>query len=77
MTDEFKLVLASNNAGKLKELQAMFTPLGVTLVAQGALGVTEADFDRVIEGALADHCHKTNPRLASADDYRAMLTASL
>ncbi|WP_101047784.1 iron-containing alcohol dehydrogenase [Macromonas nakdongensis] len=42
-----------------------------------ALGVTEADFDRVITGALADHCHKTNPRLASADDYRAMLTASL
>jgi alcohol dehydrogenase class IV len=29
------------------------------------LGVELAWFDKIIEGALADHCHKTNPRLAS------------
>jgi 4-hydroxybutyrate dehydrogenase len=42
-----------------------------------AMGVQRDWYDRIIHGALADHCHKTNPRLATAEDYEAMLTASL
>ncbi|MDM4765159.1 iron-containing alcohol dehydrogenase [Pelomonas sp. SE-A7] len=42
-----------------------------------ALGVQEAQFEAVIEHALLDHCHKTNPRLASSEDYRALLQASM
>ena len=42
-----------------------------------AMGVTESLFDQVITGALADHCHKTNPRIASAEQYLVMLAQSL
>jgi alcohol dehydrogenase class IV len=42
-----------------------------------AMGVDESMFDRIIAGAMKDHCHKTNPRIASADDYREMLAASM
>ncbi|WP_219210681.1 iron-containing alcohol dehydrogenase [Variovorax boronicumulans] len=42
-----------------------------------ALDVSPELFPRVIEGALKDHCHKTNPREASPADYQAMLMDSL
>ena len=41
------------------------------------VGVTPAIFEQVIDGSMADHCHKTNPRLATRDDYREMLASSL
>ena len=47
-------------------------PSGLT-----AMGVTRDLFERIIDGAMADHCHKTNPRLATRNDYRRMLEISL
>jgi 4-hydroxybutyrate dehydrogenase len=34
-------------------------------------------FPNIIKGALQDHSHKTNPRIASVNDYQMMLEASL
>ena len=50
-----KIVLASNNQGKLAELQAMFAPLGVELIRQADLGVGEAEEPHrtFVENALA------------------------
>lgn len=47
-------------------------PSGLT-----AMGVERAQFGQIISGALADHCHKTNPRIATAQEYEDMLGASL
>ena len=42
-----------------------------------AMGVSPEQFDPIITGALADHCHKMNPRIASRDDYHSMLEQAL
>lgn len=54
-----QLVLASNNAKKLAELQALLAPTGLALVTQGALGIPEAEEPHVtfIENALAKARH--------------------
>ena len=46
-------------------------PSGLT-----AMGVGPELDERIVERALPDHCHKTNPRIASAADYHALLAAS-
>jgi XTP/dITP diphosphohydrolase len=50
-----RLVLASNNAGKLREFRRLLEPLGLTLIPQAELGIGEADEPHVtfIENALA------------------------
>ena len=67
-----KLVLASNNAGKLAELQALFAPLGVELVRQSELGIPEAPEPHrtFIENALAKarHAARLSGLPAIADD---------
>ena len=57
-------------------LQDMNVRLGLP-TGLNAMGVEHGWFDKIIQGALADHCHKTNPRLASAEDYRALLETSM
>lgn len=67
-----KLVLASNNKGKLVELGAMLQPLGIELLAQGALGISEAEepFHTFVENALAKarHAAAASGLPALADD---------
>ena len=67
-----KIVLASNNPGKLAELQAMLAPLGVELVRQADLGIPEAEepFRTFVENALAKarHAAAASGLPALADD---------
>ena len=67
-----RVVLASNNAGKLRELRELLEPLGMDLVAQGDLGIGEADepHGTFVENALAKarHAAAASGLAAIADD---------
>lgn len=67
-----KLVLASNNAKKIKELNALLAPLGFTVIPQGQLGIPEAEEPHItfIENALAKsrHAARHSGLPALADD---------
>jgi len=54
-----RLVLASGNAGKLREFRRLLEPLGVTVIPQAELGIADADEPHVtfIENALAKARH--------------------
>ena len=74
-----RLVLASNNARKLAELDALFAPLGIALVAQGTLGVDEAEEPHAtfLENALAKarHAAAATGLAAIADDSGLVVDA--
>ena len=66
-----KIVLASNNRGKLAELHAMFAPLGLELLSQADLGIPEAaePYRTFVENALAKARHAAqHSGLASVAD---------
>jgi XTP/dITP diphosphohydrolase len=67
-----RIVLASNNPGKLAELRAMLAPLGIALVPQGELGIPEAEEPHrtFVENALAKarHAARASGLPAIADD---------
>lgn len=67
-----KIVLASNNAKKMRELAALLAPLGFEIVPQGELGIDEADEPHAtfVENALAKarHAARAAGLPALADD---------
>jgi len=54
-----KLVIASNNPGKLREFQFLLQPLGIEVLTQAQLGIAEAEepHDSFLENALAKARH--------------------
>ena len=74
-----RLVLASNNPGKLAELQGLFAGLGIELVAQGSLGIAEAEEPHAsfVENALAKarHAARAGNGAAIADDSGLVVDA--
>ena len=67
-----KLVLASSNPGKLREMESLLAPLGIEIVPQGRLGVAGADEPHAsfVENALAKarHASRSSGLPALADD---------
>jgi XTP/dITP diphosphohydrolase len=67
-----KIVLASNNAGKVKEFNSLLSPLGIEVIPQGLLGIPSCDepFPSFVENAItkARHASKLSGLPALADD---------
>lgn len=75
--DRMARVMGLQSGDELPEaIQAMNQRLGLPAGLR-EMGVREEQFKAIIDRALLDHCHKTNPRLASRDDYTQMLSESM
>ncbi|MBW7832949.1 MAG: iron-containing alcohol dehydrogenase [Simplicispira suum] len=73
MASAMELASASDIPNAIRDMSARLgLPTGLA-----AMGVTEDQFDAIIQGAMADHCHKTNPRVATPEEYRGMLRESM
>ncbi|MDP1886863.1 iron-containing alcohol dehydrogenase [Polaromonas sp.] len=73
MAHAMGLAAGSDVADAVRDMNARLgLPTGLA-----AMGVTREQFPDIIKGAMADHCHKTNPRIATAQEYEEMLAASL
>lgn len=75
-----KVVVASNNPGKLRELQALLAPLGIEAIAQATLGVDEAEepHGTFLENALAKARHASSvSRLPALADDSGLCVAAL
>ncbi len=74
-----KLVIASNNPGKLREFQFLLQPLGIEVLTQAQLGIAEAEEPHVtfVENALAKarHVSRLSGLPALADDSGICVTA--
>lgn len=75
-----KIVIASNNAGKLKELQALFSPLKIELIPQSDLGITEIEETgkTFIENSIAKARHAAqSAKLPALADDSGLVVAAL
>jgi 4-hydroxybutyrate dehydrogenase len=73
MASAMGLASAGDIADAIRDMNARLgLPTGLA-----AMGVEADWFEQITVGAIADHCHKMNPRIASADDYLGLLAESM
>lgn len=64
------------DTGVIPALQDMVHRLGLPK-GLADMGVTTDIYERIIDGAVADHCHKMNPRIATREEYTGLLEESM